>query len=282
MTDRSRAHPIWGRPLAEYTLSYDLSASYKRKAITRKVEAEAVDAIKRISNLTGAVDYATQDGEKVNIQTLELILQLTLSPRTFHHFAHPPLVSGCIKLLSTVKAEGRSSPFSYEFGYLSFKILTVAIGACILRCSNNLDNTTSRMFLEHNTGPLLIFSDSVHSLDWVEGIGSQREPGPVVLQSDVHAILSLLWDDRELFVTAFAATYTPGPSGILFLLWQHLHFERVFDSQPPSRLAAPFCEILWRYMLVFTRDQGDTLILLQKHLQTTGATDVWLWVNEMW
>ncbi|CAE6449845.1 unnamed protein product [Rhizoctonia solani] len=289
MAPQPRAHPVWGRPIDDYVASYDLAAAQKRKAVTRKGEAEAVDAIRSVSRL--ARQTRATPSENVTIQTLETILQLTLSPRTFHHFAHPPLVSGCIALLSEVKPEGRPSPFSYEFGYLGFKILTLAVGACILQRSNNLDGMTSRMAFELDTGPLLIFSDSVAQavnariqlgmvggpcdwvLDWVEGMGSQR--GAIVPQSDVHTLLILLWEDRELFLKAFAGTYTPGPSGILFLLWRHLHFERVFDSQPPSKLAAPFCEILWRYMLVFTRDQGDTLILLQKHLQACSATDVW-------
>ncbi|KAH7320343.1 hypothetical protein B0J17DRAFT_724026 [Rhizoctonia solani] len=297
MSHLPRAHPIWGRPIDEYTASYDLAAVQNRKAVTRKMEAEGAQAIQRISRMAKQVNYTTLHAEEVKMQTLESFLQLTLSPRTFHHFAHAPLVSGCVRFMSSVKPEGhRSSPFSYEFGYLCFKILTIAIGACILQWTNELDNTTSRMFSEANTGLLLVFSDSVARavnakiqmatlggqcdwvLDWVEEMGSRQ--GALVLQSDVNTILSLLWDDQELLIKAFAATYTPGPSGVLFLFWRHLHFARsardgVFESQPPSKLAVPFCEILWRYMLVFTRDQGDTLILLHRHLKMTNAADVW-------
>ncbi|KAH7309391.1 hypothetical protein B0J17DRAFT_634384 [Rhizoctonia solani] len=277
MSHLPRAHPIWGRPIDEYTASYDLAAVQNRKAVTRKMEAEGAQAIQRISRMAEQVNYTTLHEEEVKMQTLESFLQLTLSPRTFHHFAHAPLVSGCVRFMSSVKPEGhRSSPFSYEFGYLCFKILTIAIGACILQWTNELDNTTSRMFSEANTGLLLVFSDSVARavnakiqmatlggqcdwvLDWVEEMGSRQ--GALVLQSDVNTILSLLWDDQELLIKAFAATYTPGPSGVLFLFWRHLHFARhlkmtnaadVWDSSPKTvvlndlkSLIQVYCDLL--------------------------------------
>jgi hypothetical protein len=62
-------------------------------------------------------------------------------------------------------------------------------------------------------------------LGWVGSMGSQRQE-LLVLRSDALTLLNLLWEDRNLFLAAFMSIYSPGLSGVLFLLWRYLYLER--------------------------------------------------------
>ncbi|CAE6422308.1 unnamed protein product [Rhizoctonia solani] len=289
-------HSRWGRPFDLYTSSYNLTAAKTRKPITPPAEAEAVKSISKVVQLGGAAQQPDQDkAEAVTIQVLESILEMSLCPRTFHHLAVPPLISGCVKLMNTMQVDGRTSPFRYEYGYLCFKIITIAIGVSILQRTENLDMTVANMESDVDTELMLILSGHVsrvlkyeieanngtQACGWVLGWARvQNRPrlqlGPLILRADIRSILSILWDDRELFLKTFMITHSPGLSGVIFILWRYLYSDSLFHDTPPSHLlAAPLCEILWRYLLVATTDQIAPLVYINNDLQLTDKAEIW-------
>ncbi|CAE6455400.1 unnamed protein product, partial [Rhizoctonia solani] len=103
-------HPQWGRALDDYIGSFDLAAAKKRTTITPLMEAEAAELISKVFRLSGPAQWPDPlEAKAVTIQVLDSILVLALCPRTFHYFANPPLISGCVKLIGTVQVENRIS-----------------------------------------------------------------------------------------------------------------------------------------------------------------------------
>ncbi|CAE6443280.1 unnamed protein product [Rhizoctonia solani] len=288
-------HPRWGRPIDEYVHSYDLPAARKRIYVTPSMEALGIRSISRVTRLGGAHQPEHSDVETVTIHILELILNLALCPRTIHRFADPPLISGCVKLMSTIRVDQKISPFSYEYGYLCFKIMTIAIGVNILQRTRDLEMTVANMESDADTELMLILSghvsrvlkDEIEStngtqacnwvLGWARVSGQhQLQLFPLILRSDIKLILNILWEDRELFLKTFMITHSPGLSGVMFVLWRYLYSGSRFTDNSPSRLlAAPLCELLWRYMLVATTDQLTPLVYINNDLQLTKKAAIW-------
>ncbi|KAF8749050.1 Lactonase, 7-bladed beta-propeller [Rhizoctonia solani] len=231
----SSVHPRWGRPLDDYVGSYDLAAAKKRIDITSTMKAEAEESISQVVRLAGPSQYPDPEGTKVvTLQVLESILNLSMCPQTYHYFADPPLISGCLKLMGTVEADDRMSPFSYEYGYLCFKIIVLAIGTNILLRTENLDMTIANMESDTNTELILILSGHVSRAIKSEiEIGNAGQP-----------------------VVGFLA-------GIFV------------ESLPSENLAIPFCEILWRYFLVATTDQLESLVYINNDVQLSSKADQW-------
>ncbi|KAL5639432.1 hypothetical protein ACGC1H_006815 [Rhizoctonia solani] len=124
-------------------------------------------------------------------------------------------------------------------------------------------------------------TNGTQACSWV--LGWARVPGrrqlqlfPLILVSDIRSILNILWEDQELFLKTFMITHSPGLSGVMFVLWRYLYSSSRFRDEPPSRLlAAPFCELLWRYMLVATTDQLLPLVYINNDLQLTNKAEIW-------
>ncbi|QRW24902.1 glycosyltransferase family protein [Rhizoctonia solani] len=292
----SSVHPRWGRPLDDYVGSYDLAAAKKRIDITSTMKAEAEESISQVVRLAGPSQYPDPEGTKVvTLQVLESILNLSMCPQTYHYFADPPLISGCLKLMGTVEADDRMSPFSYEYGYLCFKIIVLAIGTNILLRTENLDMTIANMESDTNTELILILSGHVSRaikseieignagqpcswvLGWVRVQDRRRlQLTPLMLRSDILLLLDMLWDDRHFFLKTYMMTHSPGLSGVMFVLWRYLYSNSIFvESLPSENLAIPFCEILWRYFLVATTDQLESLVYINNDVQLSSKADQW-------
>lgn len=65
--------------------------------------------------------------------------------------------------------------------------------------------------------------------DWIVGwVALEDENAPsevLVSRPDASMLLDMLWTDRKYFLKALTMTYSPGLSGIMFLLWRHLHLK---------------------------------------------------------
>jgi hypothetical protein len=263
---KDQVHPRWGRPLDQYAISYDFDAARQRGTLNLDLEIEALKAVQKIGRLAGEAPNANQSNSanEVTLSTLKSLLRLSLDPRTLLHFADLSLISGCIKLLGMVKSSGKSSvscpwypssiripyltslkPFRYEYGYLCFRIFVIALGVCLLKRSDNLDATTTKMITDSNAKVLVELSGRVSRViqdvmeetiggdlgdcDWILGwFKSPHHPQqiPLASRSDASLLLSLLWEDRTLFLKTFMSTYSPGLSGVIFLLWRYLSYER--------------------------------------------------------
>lgn len=159
----------------------------------------------------------------------------------------------------------------------------MALGMCLLERSDDLDATIDDILSDPYTAPLFVFSEHVskvvqkeihlapnekywdHILGWAQ-LDKHEPREPLVMRFDASMLLDLLYDDRKYFLKSIASTYSPGLSGVFFLLWRYWRLERMSrarrDSGSLKRLASPFCEILWRYCLIATTDQAYSLMLI--------------------
>lgn len=283
-------YPLWGRELDDYTSSYDFEAALHRFSFNADSETalwlEAEESMLEICKLAGNGESRDLDAimDHIHLPTLQSVLKLALSPHTIRHLARPPLIRGCLKLMSTVKQSGKPSPFSHEYGYLCFRILTIAINVCLLERSSTLDDAIDRMLLEPKAALLQVLSEHVSKvviqaagdgrhcdliLGWA-GLEGQAPEEVLMLDSDVTILLDLLWTDRKDFLRALASTYSPGLSGVMLLLWRYCCLEGALhpdENQDRAKsLALPFCEVLWRYWLIAPTDQEHPLRIIDHHI----------------
>ncbi|CAE6480817.1 unnamed protein product [Rhizoctonia solani] len=287
-----RRHPQWGRPLAEYISSFTEDAS-KGRFYQSEFEPIALEAIEQVCQLAGdGSNISMRDVEQISVATLDTILVLSRSPLYLRHFESPSLISGCIKLMASVQVNGNPSPFSYEYGYLCFRIIALAVGVCLLSRRYELAEAISEMIADKETALLDIFSCHVSQLvaeeteeaygrgpvcDWILGwIKSPDQPQqpPLASRADIMNLLIILEGDRKRFLKAISSTVTPGLSGIMFIIWRHVHAKCVSKNHSrPESLVVPFSELLWRCMLAATTDEVTPLMYMFNDMEV---------VSELW
>ncbi|CAE6538101.1 unnamed protein product [Rhizoctonia solani] len=289
MIQRSGRHPRWGRPLAQYVPLHTEDAS-RGQYYRREFEPIALEGIKQVCRLAGdGSTISKRDVDQVALTTLDAILVLSQSPLYLHHLESTSLISGCIKLMATVQVAGKPSPFSYEYGYLCFKIIALAVGVCVLARRYELAETISEMIADQDTVLLDIFSRRVSGviaeeteeayghdpacdwiLGWVKAPDRPQQP-PLASRADIMNLLTILEGDREAFLIAITSTITPGLSGVMFMLWRHVHAKCISKSHPrPEILVVPFSELLWRCMLAATTDEVTPLMYMFNDMEAVS------------
>ncbi|EUC61190.1 MYND finger protein [Rhizoctonia solani AG-3 Rhs1AP] len=289
-----RPHAQWGRPLAAYILAHGKDKAMERVPYDAEFEPIALDGIQKVCRLAGDIDTITKrDVDQVTLSTLNTILKLSQSPLYLRHFESTLLISGCIKLMTSVSISGKSSPFSYEYGYLSFKILTIAIGACVLARSYELTPVVERMIGDRETPILQMFSNEVSQvikqeiedaydddaacdwlLGWAKAPERPQEP-PLASRVDISTLLNILAGDCKAFMKAWSSTFSPRLSGVMFLLWRYVFNKCIMKSSPqPEIQLNPFCELIWRCMIMATTDEVNPLMYMFNTVQAAGA-DNW-------
>ncbi|KAG8708950.1 hypothetical protein FRC11_006024 [Ceratobasidium sp. 423] len=199
--------------------------------------------------------------------------------------AEPEVVRACVKLMATVIPEGHetASPFSYEYGYLCFRIAAISFSLCFTE--SLLDSAVKDALTDLRRG-------NVHILEVVSGLVAdcvkhevQLSPtlqnkkvsygGVMILQSrDALCLLDMLWADRNLFLRVILQTYTPGITALMHRFWQLWRNDRLTSSDGDLRLGVPLYELLRRYHLGVTRDQDTALSALLSDTLFLG--DLWL------
>lgn len=258
----TKPHRIWGPELTEYVGSYDATRALHGPIdldvdVRLEGELNILDIRELVENTAGLDSGAIAD--QFPLSTLKSVLRMALDPDMLHLFAFPSIIGGCIKLMSIVKQSGKTSvselpifsliflttckPFSYEYGYLCFRILTISLSACLLERSYCLDDTADYMLSEPNKSVLQILSERVSKVvqreiisaaggrhcDYILGWVRLKDHSPreaLVSRPDASMLLDLLWTDRKYFLKALTLTYSPGLSGVMFLLWRYWHLER--------------------------------------------------------
>ncbi|CAE6487845.1 unnamed protein product [Rhizoctonia solani] len=269
-------HPLWGRPLGSYTDTYQLSAARREihGTMPRVLANAAATQIGACANLI-YTRSSTNTSEPVTFQTLETIAKMADDLDTYKHFLSPRLMDGCIALMQTVKVSGKTSPFSYEYGYLCFRIFLFSLGTYMLLASDGLEFAIDNMFRSPEIESPLVFSSHVASVVQVQ---SQRatqgldcdsilgwglsDNKPLVSPEHAKALIEILWDDRANMLKALMSTYTPALSGLLFLMWRYIYLDasRRKPPKPDMDLVKRITEIHFRCMLVATSDQGGPLV----------------------
>ncbi|KAG8688298.1 hypothetical protein FRC11_005685, partial [Ceratobasidium sp. 423] len=194
----------------------------------------------------------------------------------------------------------------YEYGYLCFKIIALAVGVCILARRYELAETVSEMIADQDNVLLDVFSRRVSGvvaeeteeayghdpacdwiLGWVKAPDRPQQP-PLASRADIMNLLTILEGDRKAFLMAITSTVTPGLSGVMFMLWRHVHakwcapyfkpihvllsFEiSISKSHPrPEILVVPFSELLWRCMLAATTDEVTPLMYMFNDMEAVS------------
>ncbi|EUC55400.1 transmembrane protein, putative [Rhizoctonia solani AG-3 Rhs1AP] len=173
------------------------------------------------------LDKHSHDINTITLSRLRLVLDLLRFPSEYESFALPRLVSGCIVLISSVKP----SPFYYEYGYLSFRLMVIALTACLLHygCYLNMGCEGTKNISPSNTlrnswkDPATIISVEIQSTDAADTrLAGILDPpprelwtAPLLNQSELHSLLKILYEDRKHFTMAMKQTKSLGLSGVI-------------------------------------------------------------------
>ncbi|CAE7075341.1 unnamed protein product [Rhizoctonia solani] len=287
---------LWGPPLEQYTSAYGIGAARHREThgtIPRQLASAAVRRICDFSGQVGSGLSYIEVAEKVSLATLIAVMRMSHDPDTYKIFLSPGLASGCVELMATVKEGGKTVPFSYEYGYLCFRILLFSLGACILSRSgdSNLDKTIN-MMKDPRYGICLIsdlFSLRIAQrlvklipvppqpaeCDWILGWGSSATPSrhdQIVSREQARKLIDMLWEDRINFSQAMSSTFIPGLAGLLFLNWRYICLENT-STNPNNSLLKQTCELQWRCQLVIPTNQEDPAERITDHFWVSTKFD---------
>ncbi|KAH7325439.1 hypothetical protein B0J17DRAFT_225320 [Rhizoctonia solani] len=280
------AHPCWGRPSAEYYSSvYDSGPNFldQKKNLgvgnTVALRTKARNGIQKICDLGERRDPLPPGHTKlIPLNILESISKLILFPKSLVNFSHPTLVSGCIKLMATVQESGRISPFSYEYGYLCFRILTIAMGVCLLDKSNLLNSAVSNMISEPLADPIMLLSKHVEHAVQIQlhqeqqGLLDYSYPGHRVDSLlgilELPSLLEILYDDRKAFSIALMHTNALGLAGPMLLIGRSLSNA----TRATYSMMEMYCEILWRYSNASAWDKLATQRLTNRYREEAKST----------
>ncbi|CAE6422565.1 unnamed protein product [Rhizoctonia solani] len=274
---------IWGRPLDQYTGSYGLHAARLRETHDLTTRRMADAAVKRICHYDGASEDSLipiEVSQNVTIGTLEAVLRMSHDPDTYKIYLSPKLAGGCIALMTTIKSGKKASPFSYEYGYLCFRILLLSLSTSLLARSGdpNLERMMEMMEdpryatcfisdilsaqIAHTLYTLTNEDGRMDNCDWVlgwGGSGSRPYYQPLLSRQQARALVNILWEDRVDFLRVMSSTFTPGLAGLMFLNWRFLYHEHK-PTSPNYDLLKRTSEIHWRCMLIAPSNQ-DMLVV---------------------
>ncbi|CAE7123701.1 unnamed protein product [Rhizoctonia solani] len=206
---------------------------------------------------------------------LKSVLQLCRFPTEFENFALPSLATGSIVLMSSIQP----TPFSYEYGYLCFRILVFSLNACLIKHGRNLSFTIRRMsdapsgthldLFWLGTGDLILgeLSPIEINIEKPRRLTDILEPGrgqlPILKRSSLGTLLELLHKDQKNFLVAVMSADSLHLSGLMFVLFKYLEIEQKTRQQAnyTQKLFLPFSRIFRRYRLVFPETYHETTLL---------------------
>ncbi|CAE6513653.1 unnamed protein product [Rhizoctonia solani] len=280
----SELHTHWGRTIDQYTESYGLNDAMKRISLVEDIQRPAQAAIERIGQV-----WSKKSDHGVNLSDLQAVLAFSQSAGAYPSFASPSLISGCIYLMAEIKVSGKSTPFSYEYGYLCFRIMSVALGMCLLDRSGTMESAIETMTDNQH---IALIQTLARLVDGVVEDAVRHAAGPhkqayncilgwthcpehpkrekMISRADAATLFGVLWDDRESFLKVMAATVPPVLSSVIYLLWRYVIYERYLQVQHSPESGPPisgnvFMQIFWRAYLTIAPDQNRTFNLISTY-----------------
>ncbi|CAE6405914.1 unnamed protein product [Rhizoctonia solani] len=237
-----------------------------------------LSAVSRISQLATGGQLLSQPEVVMSIDMSSLVsaMRLSLDILTIKRLASPAIVKGCLLLIkiTTDRRSGPTSPFSYEYERMCFRLLVVSLNVCLLFRWGKLDDLLEvpgliqpeqAAYLVVDTKvpaevlDQLIVADMGGNCDWVFGwfTTTQHPIQPLLLsQTDVAYLLKLLWDDRKNWLQAMISYANPGQSGLMFLFSRYVVYERDFQYNSAwETIRERVFELAVRYSLIADRDQ---------------------------
>ncbi|KAG8701229.1 hypothetical protein FRC11_012324 [Ceratobasidium sp. 423] len=231
-------HHHWGRTIAQYPQFYSskvLSANLKvplnesRRAVRRIIALDTIREICRLGEPTVEPYVYEEITARVTLPKLESVLELTRFPGELDNFALPNLVAGCITLMESIKP----SPFHYEYGYLSFKLMIIALDTCLLKHGRNPNEALQFRHSFHLNDYLLalwtdtsvlITAELTNSSDILEVPSILRRlwTSSLLENSRLSMLLDILHDDQKNFTLALKEADSLGLCGLMYVLWKYV------------------------------------------------------------
>ncbi|EUC62647.1 hypothetical protein RSOL_424630 [Rhizoctonia solani AG-3 Rhs1AP] len=258
-------HPLWGRQYSQYTTSYTneaLSAPLisNREFHSQTVASETISYIRKlgISRTNASVDYIT----------LPMLMDLheeVRDPGKLRFMADPGLVSGCVRLMASVKP----SALQYEYGYVSFRILVIALNACSMKHLGYLEETIAHMNSASLADRLSTFWGASSWLFYQKSRANQPViPVGLVDEAVLDQLLNLLYHDEKLFLVVSKRTCSLGLSGLMSVFLTHATDTKSQDDHH-KQVIRPYVRIFWRYLVVISNAEAEEIAIFD--LQTRIA-----------
>ncbi|KAL5638595.1 hypothetical protein ACGC1H_005309 [Rhizoctonia solani] len=222
-------HPFWGRQYSQYTDSYTPEALSTPLITTREsrsltVAPETISHIRKLgtSRSNTSVDHIT-------LPMLIDLLEQVRDPGKLRSMAELSLVSGCVRLMASVKP----SALQYEYGYVCFRILVIALNVCIMKHFGCLEETITHMSSAPLAQRLPAFWEASSWLFYQKSRASQRVlPVGLLDEALLDRLLNMLYHDEKLLLVVSKRTCSLGLSGRMSVLFTHaMDTEKRYGSQ---------------------------------------------------
>ncbi|KAF8598075.1 hypothetical protein BDV93DRAFT_610027 [Ceratobasidium sp. AG-I] len=261
-------HPIWGRTVADYFSSDPANAFFPngtRAPTSRHVKTVSLP---RLQTMIEPSHHTVSD--------LENILSLLRHPSELRYLDNTMLLTRCMDAMRNIT--GQLDPdgqklFSYELGFLSFRVAILLIQVGILTHTGTFNafvRKTSNVTDPHEVSAALaaFVTQLVHesmekekSRNWLLGILTSQSGGRMFLRTvggifdtDVSFLLNAIWRDRKTFFEICIRAPTPGWSFALLILGEHMQWaleEGIEDEDEWSFLQM----LCFRYILIAPDDE---------------------------
>ncbi|CAE6509013.1 unnamed protein product [Rhizoctonia solani] len=255
-----------GLPLEKYILIYRTKLN---KALGPPNLGKIKTCIEKISKLGQAGSRIPED---ISISIVRPVLLYSYSPLSYRDLSSPALISGCLKIMSSLELLGVISPFSHELGYACFCIILRSLGLCLVQRAQILGFVDSNFDEDDPDTMWQSTTDLIKEVVWRKGdelddciLGwfdcPNHNPGlPIISLSEAKTLLRLLSDDRQRFIRAIRATHLPGLPILTYSLWKYICTQRsATDRALTKELKVSLKEVLWRCWITSTYD--DRVIL---------------------
>ncbi|CAE6447870.1 unnamed protein product [Rhizoctonia solani] len=233
-----QASPEWGRPIAEYLCQEPGSLSFPPTGRSR-----SSNYVKSVT--LPALNYSFVTRSNV-CSLFSDLLSLLEHPKELHILDETMLLSRCMSILReyTDDSDPQSVKlFSYELGFLCFRVISLLLHVGILAHTNNFGAFSKKIGDSSNPHEVSVaLQDFVMDLmheskeqpkprNWLLGILTSTSGGRMFLRTvggfintDVDFFLNVLWQDRKTFLEICASRLTPGWGLVVLLIGEHVEW----------------------------------------------------------
>ncbi|CAE7118762.1 unnamed protein product [Rhizoctonia solani] len=220
---------VWGRVLPDYVGSYATKATSAHApldpAAASSLRIRVTTAINEITRL-GTSECCSNVALSITLSMLGDILDIVNIPDEFGLLADPRIIAGCVSLMTTVDV----SPFHYDYGYVSFRILVLALNCCLLRHIGRLNHVMWRMKAMPVSLRLHMFWEESATMIAAEvrggaGLSDLFDSG-TFNQYGLDRLLDLLHTSEKDFLVVMKSTKSIGLSGLMFVFSKQIEVER--------------------------------------------------------
>ncbi|CUA73434.1 DNA-dependent protein kinase catalytic subunit [Rhizoctonia solani] len=268
-------HPLWGRSYPTYLASYTNEAlavplSPMEEPQLKMLASKAIEEICKLEHSRG-VDFGGNIVKGVTLSMLTALLEMTKIPGYFRRMVEPRLIPGCVDLMTSVKP----SPFQYEYGYACFRILVLAVNACLLEGAGYLDVVIARMETQLASQRFPVFWEmSAFLVNQAHGNDIILAPmiPDAVDKLALGRLLQLLNSDRKLFFAVSKNTGSLSLPGLFFIIFRDIvateippGYQVQEDSKVFVKLIQPYSRVLWRYLIVSPDSGNEEMLMANIH-----------------